>query len=147
MQTEKKILLSADNWPQLPMLPVSWGEVFDKLTILEIKAIKLDDPVQNKNVVREKNEILKIIGDLTQYPEALSTYVIELQVINQALWEIEEGKRDCERRQCFDSHFIELARQVYLRNDQRAAVKRRINILLRSSITEEKSYPQQESTS
>lgn len=128
------------TWSLMPLLPVAWGEVFDKLTILEIKASKLSDPSKMVNVVRERLEIDKVIGDIQKYPAELKGLIEELRAINADLWVIEDSKRDCERQQRFDENFIELARKVYFWNDRRAAVKRAINELLGSAIIEEKNY-------
>jgi len=122
------------------MLPVAWGEVFDKLTILQIKAQKLTDAVKLSNVEAEKQALESVVGNLSRFPVELVSLVDELCAINTGLWDIEEGKRDCERRKCFDEKFIELARRVYMDNDKRAAIKKQINLLLGSSIMEEKSY-------
>ena len=132
--------MTQSNWPSIPMLPVAWGEVFDKLTILQIKAQKLTDAVKLSNVETEKQALESVVGNLSRFPVELVSLVDELRAINTGLWDIEEGKRDCERRKCFDEKFIELARRVYMDNDKRAAVKKQINLLLGSSIMEEKSY-------
>jgi hypothetical protein len=128
------------TWPAIPLLPVAWGEVFDKLTILEIKQAALRDEAQRANVARERAAIEAVIGDRQRFPHGLQALVDALRQINLALWDIEEGKRVCERSQCFDAHFVELARNVYLKNDQRAAIKRQINLLLGSGLVEEKSH-------
>lgn len=128
------------TWIKMPMLPVAWGEVFDKLTILEIKAERLSDAAKIANVEREKQEILRVVGDMSRYPAALPTLVAELREINGKLWDIEDGKRACERTQTFDAHFIELARAVYKGNDLRAEIKRKINDCLGSTLKEEKSH-------
>ncbi len=132
--------MTQSNWPSIPMLPVAWGEVFDKLTILQIKAQKLTDAVKLSNVETEKQALESVVGNLSRFPVELVSLVDELRAINTGLWDIKEGKRDCERRKCFDEKFIELARRVYMDNDKRAAVKKQINLLLGSSIMEEKSY-------
>jgi hypothetical protein len=124
----------------VPLLPVAWGEVFDKLSILDIKAGKLADPAKLANVERERAAILQVVGPLARFPAGLAEQLRQLRTINEQLWEVEDGKRDCERRQCFDASFVALARQVYFGNDERAAIKRRINLLLGSAIVEEKSY-------
>ena len=128
------------EWPTTPQLPVSWGEVFDKLTILQIKAEKLHDDHKRANVERERTEIEKVVGELQRFPAGLPDLLHQLKDINSQLWEVEDGKRDCERRQCFDDSFVQLARKVYFGNDQRAAIKRQINDLLGSALVEEKSY-------
>lgn len=123
-----------------PLLPVAWGEVFDKLTILEIKHERLTDAAKRGNVARERDAIAAVVGDMARFPQGLTALVAQLKEVNGELWDIEEGKRDCERRKCFDESFIHLARQVYIGNDKRAAVKRAINDLLGSELKEEKSY-------
>ena len=131
---------SSPAWPAMPHLPVAWGEVFDKLTILQIKAEKLQDAAKLANVNKERHQIDQVVGDLTRFPASLPALVQALKDINTQLWDVEDAKRDCERRQCFDDRFVQLARQVYFGNDQRAAIKRQINALLGSALVEEKSY-------
>ncbi len=128
------------NWPKTPLLPVAWGEVFDKLTILAIKLEKISDPAKRENVAKEFDAIGSIVGDIDKYPEGLGTLCDELKAINLRLWDVEDGKRASERAQNFGPEFVALAREVYFGNDKRAAVKRRINELLGSSLVEEKSY-------
>lgn len=128
------------SYPAIPLLPVSWGEVFDKLTILKIKSKKIDDALKLVNINKELQEIeivVSVIGNLT---EDLKCLVNELQAINECLWDVEDGKRSHERRKVFDQDFIDLARQVYIKNDERAKIKKKINELLGSGIVEEKSY-------
>ena len=127
-------------WPAMPQLPVAWGEVFDKLTILQIKADKLQDAAKLAHVNQERQAIEAVVGDMTRFPSGLLALVQALNDINAQLWDVEDAKRDCERRQCFDDRFVQLARQVYFGNDQRAAIKRQINTLLGSALVEEKSY-------
>ncbi len=132
--------MQTSNWITMPLLPVSWGEVFDKLTILHIKAEKLNDPEKLANVERERTEIEKVVGGIARFPVGLSDLIEQLKSINSELWDVEDGKRDCERKQNFDDAFVQLARKVYFGNDKRAAIKRQINDLLGSAIVEEKSY-------
>lgn len=127
-------------WPAMPQLPVAWGEVFDKLTILQIKADKLQDAAKLAHVNQERQAIEAVVGDMARFPVGLPALVRALKDINTQLWDVEDAKRDCERRQCFDDRFVQLARQVYFGNDQRAAIKRQINTLLGSALVEEKSY-------
>lgn len=131
---------SSPAWPAMPQLPVAWGEVFDKLTILQIKADKLQDAAKLAHVNQERQAIEAVVGDMTRFPVGLPALVRALKDINAQLWDVEDAKRDCERRQCFDDRFVQLARQVYFGNDQRAAIKRQINTLLGSALVEEKSY-------
>ncbi len=121
-------------------VPISHGELIDKLTILEIKSERMTDPAKLANV-REELELL----DATWANDAASATDIsaeraELKRINEALWEIEDEIRLKEKNQAFDARFIELARAVYITNDRRAAVKRAINEKLGSRLVEEKSY-------
>jgi hypothetical protein len=91
-------------------------------------------------VLKELGELEKIAPPQPTIPAGVGEMVDELFTVNARLWDIEEGKRDCERRKCFDSSFIELARQVYIQNDRRAKLKRSINEAFGSAIIEEKSY-------
>ena len=122
-----------------PSVPVSWGELVDKITILEIKAGKLREEAALSNVQRELVLLQEIVD---RYPDTdeLRRLKRELKLINEALWEIEDRIRGKEAVRQFDADFIELARSVYRQNDQRAAVKRKINVLLGSELVEEKSY-------
>lgn len=123
-----------------PSVPLSWGELFDKITILEIKAEKLTAQAALANVRREL-ELLSAVADGQLSPGSrLAGLTDELRAVNRALWTIEDDIREKEARQEFDDAFIALARSVYRRNDERAAIKRRINDLLGSEIVEEKSY-------
>lgn len=121
-------------------VPISPGELIDKITILQIKSDRMKDPAKLANV-RTELELLQS----TWQNSSLAAHDIreewaQLRRINEALWDIEDKIRDKERDQCFDREFIELARSVYITNDERAAVKRSINVKLGSKIIEEKSY-------
>lgn len=131
---------NANPWLAMPLLPVSWGEVFDKWTILAIKLEKLSDEQKKVNVLKEKTEIEAVIGDLSRFPDGLTELIDQLQSQNARLWDVEDGKRDHERRKDFGESFIALAREVYQGNDHRAKIKRQINNLLGSAIVEEKSH-------
>jgi hypothetical protein len=122
------------------LTPVSWGELIDKYTILAIKTERISDPAKKSNVARER-EALRPLRDQARatHPE-IARCEAALQAVNEALWDIEDEIRDCERRQDFGPRFIELARSVYRSNDRRAEVKREINQLLDSGLVEEKSY-------
>ncbi len=121
-------------------VPVSHGELVDKLTILEIKSERMTDPGKLANVREE----LELLGATWAADGASATDIsderAELKRINEALWDIEDEIRLKERAQVFDARFIELARAVYITNDRRAAVKRAINEKLGSRLVEEKSY-------
>lgn len=128
------------NWTSTPLLPVAWGEVFDKLTILAIKLEKISDPAKIENITREYEAIGAVVGDFAQYPAGLSQLCEELKAVNLRLWDVEDGKRACESAQQFGADFVALAREVYFGNDKRAQIKRQINDLLGSTLLEEKSY-------
>lgn len=121
-------------------VPISPGELIDKLTILEIKSERMTDTAKLTNVRLE----LQLLGDVWSKSEYARVDIraewAELKRINAALWDIEDEIRDEERHQRFGEQFIKLARAVYVTNDQRAAVKRSINDKLGSKIVEEKSY-------
>jgi len=116
------------------------AELIDKITILEIKAERIADVAKLPNVMLEL-ETLHAARDRTILPtDGLQSLTAELRAANEALWTIEDQIRDCERAGDFGPKFVELARSVYVNNDRRAALKRRINMLLGSKIIEEKSY-------
>ena len=121
-------------------VPVSPGELLDKLTILRIKSERMTDPVKLKNV-REELAALERTWQSSPYSKTdIAADVEALQRVNERLWVIEDAIRDQERAKDFGAEFVRLARAVYFENDERAAIKRRINLKLGSSIVEEKSY-------
>jgi uncharacterized coiled-coil DUF342 family protein len=122
------------------LVPVSWGEIIDKITILEIKAERLDDKAKLANVTKELDELVAVREREFPAHQALAQVAAELKAINEKLWVIEDDIRDCERAKDFGAKFIELARAVYFTNDERAKVKRKVNDLLGSALVEEKSY-------
>ena len=125
----------------MPLLvPISVGELLDKISILEIKAEAIADPAKQAHVMREL-ALLEAVREheVAAMPELAALYV-ELKSANQALWQIEDEIRERERSGQFDGGFIELARSVYRTNDRRAVLKRRINQMTGSEIVEEKSY-------
>ena len=119
---------------------VSPGELIDKLTILEIKLERITDAAKLKNVRREHDVLDAALKQAVTASAPLAALHRELRQVNETLWVIEDDIRDLERAKTFDARFVELARAVYQTNDRRAALKRRINDLLHSSIVEEKSY-------
>ena len=123
-----------------PNTPISWGELFDKITILQIKLENLQDKNALKNVKTE-HEQLSIISDNNFLEDKnAKRFMSDLKLINQKLWDIEDSIRDKERRKTFDKDFIELARKVYFTNDDRSRIKRNINQSFGSELIEEKSY-------
>jgi hypothetical protein len=121
------------------LAPISVGELLDKLTILTIKMNKILDPDKRKNVLTEHKE-LKSIADKINPPIGLDVLYNQLLEVNSELWDIEDAKRKHEKNQQFDTEFISLARKVYIKNDLRAKIKKEINLLVGSTIIEEKSY-------
>ena len=122
------------------LVPVSPGELLDKITILRIKAARMTDATKVANVRLELDLLEQTWRDSGAAIAAVAADEAALQRVNEALWDIEDDIRDKELAQQFDARFVELARAVYVTNDERAAVKKRINVALGSRIVEEKSY-------
>jgi hypothetical protein len=121
-------------------VPVSPGELLDKITILRIKSARMRDASKLANV-RTELEALERIWSASPYAAIdVASEVSALLAVNERLWTIEDDIRDKERAQSFDGEFVRLARAVYIENDERAAIKRRLNVKLGSSLIEEKSY-------
>ena len=123
-----------------PFIPISWGELFDKITILQIKLENLQDNNALKNVKREYDHLYSIFDKVFFENTIADQLIIDLKLINQKLWCIEDSIRDKERNKVFDEEFINLARQVYITNDERSRIKRNINKTFGSDLVEEKSY-------
>ncbi len=119
------------------LAPVSWGELVDKITILEIKAARIADPAKLANVRNELQALTQVRDAKGSAPASL---VAELRRVNEQLWDIEDQIRECEERGDFGQRFVELARSVYKTNDRRAALKRQVNDAMGSDLVEEKSY-------
>ena len=120
--------------------PVSYGELIDKITILQIKLQEIRDDAKLANV-RNELELLEATWKNDKASETdISAETARLLAVNQRLWKIEDDIRMKERAQAFDREFVELARSVYFENDERAAIKREINVKLGSTLVEEKSY-------
>jgi hypothetical protein len=119
---------------------ISPGELLDKITILRIKSQRMSDPAKLANVRLELHALEQTWGASAYAKFDVEADVGALLAVNERLWVIEDEIRDKERAQAFDAEFIRLARAVYFENDERAAIKRRINTALGSSILEEKSY-------
>jgi Family of unknown function (DUF6165) len=126
-------------------VPVSPGELLDKITILRIKSARMRDASKLANV-RTELEALERIWSASPYAAIdVASEVSALLAVNERLWTIEDDIRDKERAQSFDGEFVRLARAVYIENDERAAIKRRLNVKLGSSLIEEKSYAEYKS--
>ncbi len=121
-------------------VPVSPGELLDKITILRIKSGRMSDPGKLANVRLELDALERTWSGSPYAAADVQADVRALQEVNERLWVIEDDIRGKEREQSFDAEFIRLARAVYVENDERAAIKRRINLKLGSSLVEEKSY-------
>jgi hypothetical protein len=136
--------------PHPPLVPVSWGELLDKISILEIKAERIADPARRANVGRELRALARARDEAAGFPgrpggpaaapAGLDRLVAELRRVNETLWDVEDEIRLAERAGDFGPRFVALARSVYRTNDRRAALKRSINDLLGSRLVEEKSY-------
>ena len=122
------------------LIPISPGELLDKITILQIKAERIADPAKVANVKTELDMLEKVWREAVAEDAEIRALSVELKAINEALWEIEDDIRDEERNRRFGERFIELARAVYVTNDERANAKKKVNLHLKSNIVEEKSY-------
>ena len=118
---------------------ISNGELLDKFSILEIKMCNITDPSKLTNIENEYKELTSDCTDLLRNSTISSLYA-DLKSINQKLWIVEDDIRECERRKDFGPEFVSLAREVYFTNDERARVKKEINLASGSSLVEEKSY-------
>jgi len=121
-------------------VPISPGELLDKITILRIKSQRMSDPAKLANVRLELEALEETWGASAHSKIDVEAEVGALLAVNERLWLVEDEIRDKERAQAFDAEFIRLARAVYFENDERAAIKRRINMALGSGLVEEKSY-------
>ena len=120
---------------------ISVGELYDKITILNIKLKKINDPKKLKNVKTELDSLKEQSNKINlKDNETLKKYVQKLQDINEELWDIENNKRECEANKDFGEKFIQLSRDVHFKNDIRAQIKKEINLLTDSIIVEEKEY-------
>ena len=122
------------------LIPISPGELLDKITILQIKSERIFDTTKVANVRTELGMLEQVWSDTVEDDEQIRALSGELKSINEALWEIEDDIRDEERNKRFGDRFVELARAVYVTNDERANAKKSVNLHLNSSIVEEKSY-------
>jgi hypothetical protein len=121
-------------------VPVSAGELLDKISILEIKTQRIRDPLKRRLAGEELAQLTEIASAGLANTEQVQSHRAQLRAVNEALWTIEEQIRAKEKASAFDSEFIELARSVYLTNDRRAEIKRELNDMLGSAIIEVKDY-------
>ncbi|WP_051083533.1 DUF6165 family protein [Sphingomonas sp. Mn802worker] len=122
-----------------PMVPVSWGELLDKISILEIKCERIVRADARANVANE-HRLLSEFGDMALRSDGIAPLYATLKAVNEDLWEIEDAIREQEAAGTFGAEFVHLARAVYHKNDERAGIKRAINLQLGSELIEEKSY-------
>lgn len=121
-------------------IKVSYGELIDKITILEIKSVRVVEQAKLDNIRKELCHLLDVLNAHVNLDEETRVLMADLRQVNNDLWEVEDHLRDQERQQFFHSQFIALARSVYRLNDRRAGIKKTINQKLKSEIVEEKSY-------
>ena len=121
-------------------VPVSVGEVLDKITILQIKLAHISDAEKRVNVQNELDALLPLVAGDSFITGQTQTLIAELKSVNEALWEIEDDIREQEAAKNFGEEFIRLARAVYVTNDKRASIKKQINLATGSALIEEKSY-------
>ena len=121
-------------------VPVSVGEVLDKITILQIKLAHISDSAKRANVQSELDALLPLVAGDAFTTNQMQGLVAELKAVNEALWDIEDDIREKEAAKSFDAEFIKLARAVYVTNDKRAEIKKQINLETGSALIEEKSY-------
>lgn len=119
-------------------VPISNGELLDKITILQIKSDKIKDTEKQKHIIRELEELTLLMKTLPM--NDINNLFVELKEINTQLWDVEDALRDKERTAIFDNEFIQLARKVYFTNDKRSQVKLKINQISKSELVEVKSY-------
>jgi hypothetical protein len=119
---------------------ISAGELFDKISILEIKKNKIKDKSKIKIVLKELGSLQETVNRNIKKSKSLTKLYKKLKSINLKLWKIEDDIRDCERKSNFKEKFIKLARDVYFTNDERSRFKNKINSLTKSNISEVKSY-------
>ena len=121
-------------------VPVSVGEVLDKITILQIKLAHISHSAKRANVQNELDALLPLVAGDAFTTNQMQGLVAELKAVNEALWDIEDDIREKEAAKSFDAEFIKLARAVYVTNDKRAEIKKQINLETGSALIEEKSY-------
>ncbi len=122
-------------------IKVSNGELLDKISILELKMLKIEDKVKLKNIKKEFETLNPLVVKLFEdHDSQLQNHYLELANINSTLWDLEDWIRECETRKDFGDEFIQLARSIYVTNDRRSEMKKLINITTGSELVEEKSY-------
>ena len=123
-----------------PLVPTSWGELLDKITILEIKSERLTSESALKNVRHELTRLAALVPPADKLDPKIANLKAALKKVNETLWQIEDDIREKEAQKSFDERFVSLARAVYHNNDERGRIKRDINIVMKSELVEEKQY-------
>jgi hypothetical protein len=126
--------------PGVPLAPLSWGELLDKISILTIKSERVRSADAQNNIRGELDRLSAIAAERVRGDAWLQEACRQLKAVNEKLWDVEDRIREKERVQSFDADFIALARSVYHSNDERAAIKREINLRTASELIEEKQY-------
>ena len=121
-------------------VPVSVGEVLDKITILQIKLAQISDAAKRVNIQKELDALLPLVASDAFTTDQMQGLMAELKAVNEVLWKIEDDIREKEAAKNFNAEFIRLARSVYITNDKRAEIKKQINLATGSDLVEEKSY-------
>ena len=121
-------------------VPLSVGEVLDKITILQIKLAHISDAAKRVNIQKELDALLPLVASDAFTTDQMQGLIAELKAVNETLWKIEDDIREKEATKNFNAEFIRLARSVYITNDKRAEIKKRINLATGSALVEEKSY-------
>ena len=121
-------------------VPVSVGEVLDKITILQIKLAHISDGAKRGNIQNELDALLPLVASDAFTTDQMQDLMAELKAVNEVLWKIEDDIREKEAAKTFNAEFIRLARSVYITNDKRAEIKKQINLATGSDLVEEKSY-------
>ena len=121
-------------------VPVSVGEVLDKITILQIKLAHISDAAKRVNIQKELDALLPLVASDAFTTDQMQGLIAELKAVNETLWKIEDDIREKEATKNFNAEFIRLARSVYITNDKRAEIKKQINLATGSDLVEEKSY-------
>ena len=121
-------------------VPVSVGEVLDKITILQIKLAHISDAAKRANIQNELDALLPLVAGDAFTTDQMQALLAELKSVNEALWDIEDDIREKEAAKSFDAEFIRLARSVYITNDKRAEIKKQVSLATGSALVEEKSY-------
>ena len=121
-------------------VPVSVGEVLDKITILQIKLAHISDAAKRVNIQKELDALLPLVASDAFTTDQMQGLMAELKAVNETLWKIEDDIREKEAVKNFNAEFIRLARSVYITNDKRAEIKKKINLATGSDLVEEKSY-------